>query len=487
MSPRTKKGGGRWIVATVAVVSVAVGASVLGPRVPGIGGGSGGGALTKNIWVGPGGSCADSVSPVVYASAISCATLPAAYAIADPGDNIGWHTGTYSGGVVAQNASLRNLSPGCNPLGEPELGATSSVNCVTVEPDGPITVNGIMEIRGSSLYIKGTATGTWPSTTSRSFNINLTGYMDVEANSNSDYPDHVTVRGVKALSIGTFNAEDIVFKDIEQGPAWTTAVGTGNCFVQQGNGFENKVGEGGSTTKTPTRVVWDSVYIHDNTRTVAGRDGDGGSGCHWGALFLVTVDGFTLRNSVFSKNWVYNIQVQQCCGALVYPKNVLIENNWFGVDVKDIFEGGGIEGQSDIQFDNGTATNWLIRYNSFSTDTGGNGGSGCYATPCTYSNVRFVGNTGNRPANGSTDPCGATGVTMTYNAWVGGTCGTGDQSISATSLFTTTTLGSENFHLGAGTAPDNLVTPTSADYTLTTDIDSQSRTAGSRDAGSDER
>jgi hypothetical protein len=63
-------------------------------------------------------------------------------------------------------------------------------------------------------------------------------------------------------------------------------------------------------------------------------------------------------------------------------------------------------------------------------------------------------------------------------------------STAATSLFSNTSPATDNYHLtgsAGSTVADNLVTPTTADYTLTTDFDGGSRTAGSRDAGADER
>ena len=49
------------------------------------------------------------------------------------------------------------------------------------------------------------------------------------------------------------------------------------------------------------------------------------------------------------------------------------------------------------------------------------------------------------------------------------------------------TIGAEDYHLTGGAA-QNLVTPTTGDYALMTDIDGQARPIGpARDAGSDER
>jgi hypothetical protein len=109
-------------------------------------------------------------------------------------------------------------------------------------------------------------------------------------------------------------------------------------------------------------------------------------------------------------------------------------------------------------------------------------------------NVRFVGNAGGQPGSAD-DFCADAGVTWTYNAWYtqgsGANCGAtnvNSGSSLATSLFTSTTAGSEDFHLATGLiVADNLVDPTTSDYTVTTDFEGDARTAGNRDAGADER
>jgi hypothetical protein len=80
-------------------------------------------------------------------------------------------------------------------------------------------------------------------------------------------------------------------------------------------------------------------------------------------------------------------------------------------------------------------------------------------------------------------------VTFGYNVWDSGTCGATDTDGEAVSgMFVNATPGSEDLHLLNGSVvANNKVTPTASDYTVTTDIDDASRTAGSRDAGSDER
>jgi hypothetical protein len=296
------------------------------------------------------------------------------------------------------------------------------------------------------------------------------------------------VNGVKATSMGSFHTDYQLMRDIEQGPAtWTTA-GSGSCHFQEGEGDENKIGRDGSGTHNPTNVVWDRVLIHQNNAVADARPPT--ADCHGGGLFIITGDTITIRNSVFSKNWVYNIQ-EQAFGANPKPTGITVENNWFAnpVNSLDNCPTGCTTGQSHYQFNNNPTTGNIFRYNSFGTSSDA---MSCTSGSCSYSGVVVVGNNGKRPSNGfgsdPNQPCyPAAGITFGYNAWVGRTCGTGDVSISSTNLYVSETIGSEDLHLGSATSGDNIVTPTSSDYTVTTDIDAQSRTAGSRDAGSDER
>ena len=115
------------------------------------------------------------------------------------------------------------------------------------------------------------------------------------------------IDGVKATSFGVFDVHTAVFSDMDIGPATIGA----NCQIEQGKGFEDKIGFAGGARIIPTNVTLDRLIIHNQNRDAAGATSD----CHFGGLFLVTARGLTIQNSVFSQNAVYNIQVQNFGGA----------------------------------------------------------------------------------------------------------------------------------------------------------------------------
>lgn len=367
--------------------------------------------------------------------------------------------GTYPGQVIGSRAATRNLSPGCAP--------GSTANCIAFVPaaGAAVTINGVLEVRGSSVWVAGTASpSSGVPSRNRSFNIKVTGYVDTEADSASNYPDHVILEGIDATSFGVFNVNTATFRNMDVGPATVT----NGCAIREGNGIENKIGFGGGITYVPRNITIDGLLIHN-------QNGDAGriaSDCHFGGLFIVTVDGLTIRNSVFSQNVVYNIQIQNFGGAPA-PTNVTLENNWFGCPVDWIYVSTTrCNGQADIQFNAASNfSNWLFRYNSFA------GGLGQYVDGASYSNVRVVGNAGSGPSR-----CYA-GWTFGYNAWDTGGCSATDRNLGALP-FLSSAAGQEDFGLESGSAAVNLVTGSSSDYLLDTDIAGTARPRGAaRDAG----
>jgi hypothetical protein len=221
-------------------------------------------------------------------------------------------------------------------------------------------------------------------------------------------------------------------------------------------------------------VTLDGLIIHNQNRNTDGEASD----CHFGGLFLVTANGLVVRNSVFSQNAVYNVQVQNFGGAPP-PTNVRFENNVFGCPVGWLYDPGGdttCDNQVDVQFNaESPFRNWLFRFNSFGA------GIGQYVDGAGYSNVRVVGNVGSRPSK-----C-FPGMTFAYNAWEGGSCSQTDRNIPR-SPFVSDTPGSENFELVRGTRAAGFVSPDGADLDIRTDIERRIRPERfPRDAGAFQR
>ena len=398
--------------------------------------------------------------------AAPCASWNRAYQLAKPGDIVQIGGGEYGAQEIAARSALRNLSPGCT--------TQTPQKCVVFRPapNQRVTVNGGLAVRGSSVWIRGTAN---PATgipgRTRSFSITVRGFVDVEATSDALHPDHVILEGIDASNFGIFNARTVTLRNMDIGPA---TVGAG-CRIVEGPGFENKIGFSGGYSIVPSDITLDRLLIHNQNRNADGLASD----CHFGGLFVVTVDGLTIKNSVFSQNAVYNIQVQNFVGPPA--QNVRLENNWFGCPVEWLYEtakGGetACNGQVDIQFSAAALfRNWVIRYNSLAA------GIGQYVAGATYENVRVVAN-----ATGGFSGC-YPGIAFAYNASEGRTCSPTDRRLRGPA-FVSAKPGLEDFRLRPGTGAMALAPPTSPDLKLPLDMESRVRPLRFlRDAGALQR
>ena len=196
---------------------------------------------------------------------------------------------------------------------------------------------------------------------------------------------------------------------------------------------------------------------------------------------VISADGLTIRNTTFSQTAVYDMSVgdfTRSGGAPAYghPRRVLLENNWFGAPVEE--DGVTNDDQPELQFsEDGLFDDWLIRFNSFH-----NGLRLAWDSGAQWRNVRVIGNVG------GTMDCNATDANVVWgqNAWVDNPCTGADRRLQSLP-YVRTQIGSEDFHLTGGAAQD-LVTGTSPDHALGSDIDGEARPRGAaRDAGSDER
>lgn len=356
--------------------------------------GAGGGAPPSPPTPATGGAVSyvspDGSTDTPCSQAAPCSSWNRAYQLAQPGERILVSAGTYPSQVVESRSALRNLG-GCTPA--------DTSKCVVFDPQGQITIDGVLEVRGSSVYVKGSRSSAGP-VAGASYSITVRGSTSVDATSTSVYPDNVILEGIDTVSTGVFGADTVTFKNMDVGPA-TVIAPKGRCYVKEGSGFENKIGFGGGIPVVPRNITWDGLRIHDQNGDASRELGDGGSGCHWGGLFIVTVDGLVIKNSVFERNVVYHVQLQNFGGAPA-PKNVLIEGNSFSCPVEWRYRGERCAAQKAVQFD-GYFPSVTLRNNVAANGTAWDGSSGlygCYVGTC----GGFAGNviTGNRDLPPST-------------------------------------------------------------------------------------
>lgn len=442
------------------------------------------GVSVANFWVDTtGGTCTRQATPGAYVDADACASPGTAYASASSGDVIGVKGGTYSSNWdFAYRAAFANTT--CDPKGS--WGSVVTSTCVKVAPavSENVTLNGHIQVNSGAVWINGSVTNgvTNPNNyEGRAFNITVNGYVDTEADSTTNFPDHVTFEGIDAKQIGAYSSKNVAFYNMDAGPF---VMGTG-CAINGSFGGSlagNNTAYGGGITVTPTDILFQRVLFHGANRDANGKASD----CHTGGFFLKGGTGIVFRYNVWLHNAVYNVQIQSVGGAPI--GSLTFENNWFGCPV-DWQNGGGngvtsdanCLGQSDIQFNaSNLFSDIKICFNSFQ-----NGVSAFDAA--TFSNARMCGNTGSVPSSGV---CADPGWTGDYNVWVGGTCWANDGTVAAMAdLFTGLVTNDQDLHLlNTTNAANNKVSPSTGDYAVTTDIDGQTRPVGAnRDAGSDEQ
>src|SRR4051794_9227728 len=380
-------------------------------------------------------------------AAAPCKSFDRAYHVAKPGDTIQVAGGTYPAQTITIDTS--------------KVSATADVVLLPA-PGASVTVDGDLGVYGSHLDVRGSAAPA-------NFKVhNLVVFGTAGANT----AQHDTFENLDGAGFEIGPASFITIKGGDWGP---------NYVCGGGGTVENKVGpDGAITNQWPSNIVLDGLRIHD-------QNSENLNSCHMGGLFLISGGPITLRNSTFSRTVVYDIQIQNfttasCCGMNYGPVHDLtIENNWFGTPVTGLADpsgGNAGDNQPDVQFDPRNGECWknvLVRFNSFT-----NGPDLGFDNPPCFQNVRVLANVG------IAEPC-FSGVTYGYNAWVGGACAASDVSIGSLP-YKSTAVGSENYDLAGGAAV-NLVSPTTGDFALATDIHGSPRPGPSspnRDAGADE-
>ena len=308
-----------------------------------------------SLFVAPGGDDSGACS-----QSAPCASLNGAYQRASAGDTVQVAAGTYSNQVITSRAALRNL--GCSP-------ADTSA-CVRFVGSG-VRVSGQLEIYGSDVWIDGGTNRTSPG-------FDVTGLIDTRAESSGAVPDHVIVQGTHSASFSVFNTDTATFRWMNIGPATVSS----GCAVKEGPAGENFISWNNNVEFVSRNLTLDGLYIHDQNGDAQARPPV--ADCHFGGLFLVTANGLTIKNSVFERNVVYNVEIQNFVGPPA--TNVTFTNNSFGCPVDWLSSEAPCDGQSSIQFD-GTFPGITITNNVFAGSA-----YGCYAGNCDYSNDTIAGN-----------------------------------------------------------------------------------------------
>jgi hypothetical protein len=345
-----------------------------------------------------------------------CQSFDRAYHVAEPGQTIEIAGGTYPSQTIGVDPS--KVRARADVVFEPAPGAI-------------VNIAGNLAMYGSHAVFRGS-----PSP----YNFRLRKLAS-EAVAGASTSNHVTFENLDGETFNIGPNHEITIKGGDWGPSvachargsqfarssWCPA---GSPYAETGNeggagDYENRIAPDGTIpNQWPHDIVLDGLYIHDQNSL----DLDG---LHQGGLFLVSGHDIAIRNSRFVRNAVYQIQVQDfstpaCCGMTFGPiRDVVIENNWFGVPVRGLNDPGGDrvdDHQPELQLDprNGACwRNWLVRFNSFH-----NGPALGFDGPPCFSNFRMVGNIGSDP--GLQCFPSAPGLTWAYNAWLDGKCGPTD-------------------------------------------------------------
>jgi hypothetical protein len=318
--------------------------------------------------------------------------------------------------------------------------------------------------------------------------VNFQAAMPSVTSSPARRPDHVIIDSIDSDTLSVYSSDNVHARNVDVGPM---IYDTPNRGSASGAGPDvPRIWNAGSAGPV-TEVYYEGIFFHEVNRSLWCSVNNA---CHPDGLYINSGGPITLKNSGFSQISGEVFFIENFAGNTPAVNNLTVENNWFGCKVNG-FETGGLSASTTcgsgpsvkIKQCGTNCTNILFRFNSWHSIT---------STETDWVNARFVGNSGQQPGSAD-DFCADANVSWSYNAWytsaTGSNCGAtnvSSGSSSATSLFTSTAAGSEDFHLsgvnGLNTA-DDIVDPITSDYTVTTDFEGDARTAGNRDAGADER
>ena len=361
-----------------------------------------------------------------------CASFDRAYQVAQPGDTVRVAGGHYPPQTIGVEVS--KVKAAANVTFRPAPGAA-------------VTIDGDLHVLGSHITFRGTS--------GRSgFRLRNLYSDPTEGPDTSNHVSFEYLRGA-AFEIGP----NVNIKIL--GGDWGPNVCTGNKSLE--NSVTPLYTEPG---RVPTNIVLDGLRIHDQNSANLSQ-------CHMGGLNVVSASGMTIRNTVFSRNAVYDIEVGDFTRQFGNPRHVLLENNVFGAPV--LQDRVTDDGQVELQLQSaGRYDDWLIRFNSFKNGIGLNFDGGG-----TYRNVRVLGNIGERA------DCGASGPTVTwaYNVWTDQRCGRTDRQLSRLPYVRAHPPADEDFHLRPRTAAGHFVRSNARDFALALDLRGRRRPPGHRAAG----
>ena len=285
--------------------------------------------------------------------------------------------------------------------------------------------------------------------------------------------DHLELRDLtvnNSVSTKT-SADDVTLRNLDMLGIFLE--GSSNVSVLGGRvhcgycSYHSQISAESGVNVAPTNVLIDGVLFEDWQAAVSGQ--------HTECLQIGGGIGITIRNSTFRKcatatpnSATSNIHVSWY-GTGPETRNVTIENNF-------IYESGNPFSIQAVNY-----PGLRIRYNSIVGPIVVFGGQGDGIPVEITGNI--LGYTagmcdaqplGSGSANSTTDP-----LTWRYNVISGGTCGGTDRN----AVYGYTNQDTD-LHLGAGAAAINAGDPTSYP---STDIDGNTRSAGTPDAGADER
>lgn len=379
-----------------------------------------------NVWVHAlrRGSCTRAATPAAYNAATACPSFAAAYAAANASARasvVRVRGGTYTNVRITGNRTSRNR--------------------ITFAP----AVGETVTFTGSQFNIGDGTARTAPK------HVTVTGMVGAEFGPGSTCPDcrygvfvdvgssHIELRNLTVGSVAVHGSTDILVRNSALGPCRArTASHTSLTQIKSGCS-NNEFSHHGAQ---PKRITFDNVVIHNYDFSAScfsvangGTNTAGQPGCHWEPMFVIGVDGFTLRNSIVRESFMGIVFAVAGDAAATGNKNILIENNFFGTGVN---YPGGYKGRAYGRWESAEFShcyvaragvyafdNVIYRFNSGSSQAGFIMDLSDPRCAGKIRKVRVIGNIGLR------NRC-TTGVTYRYNIYSNaGRCHSTDRSIRA--------------------------------------------------------